>query len=250
MTAATFTLGAQEITRATLYGAGFSNLYDTYLSPQEYRGVDFRVLRESTRATHWMQGKVSRQTLFQANVAYTHNRAGNNNTLAGMAGWNYGWHYNFRLTDSFRLLAGGLIDLEGGFVYNLRNGNNPASARASVGLDASGMAVWGVRLKGLPLTLRAQLSVPLMGLCFSPHYGQSYYEIFTLGNSGGVVQFTSLHNRPSLRALLTADFPVGRIHMRLAYLWDAQQSSLNGIDTHTYSHVFLVGVIKKFKLVK
>ena len=45
---------------------------------------------------------------------------------------NYGLQYQFRLTENFKLLAGGLIDANGGFVYNLRNTNNPASARAYV----------------------------------------------------------------------------------------------------------------------
>ena len=35
------------ITRATMYGAGFTNVYDTYLSPQEYKGVEFRISRET-----------------------------------------------------------------------------------------------------------------------------------------------------------------------------------------------------------
>ncbi|MDR0962225.1 MAG: DUF3316 domain-containing protein [Mediterranea sp.] len=242
-------LRSQEITRATLYGAGFANVYDTYLSPQEYKGVDFRISRESTRMTSWMQGRISRQTLFQIDLGYTHNRVDNNNTFSGLANWNYGLHYNFPLTANFRLLAGALIDLNGGFVYNLRNGNNPASARAYANLDASGMAVWNLRIKRYPITLRYQLNLPVAGVMFSPHYGQSYYEIFSLGNADGVVKFTSLHNQPSLRQMLTADFPVGKLNMRLAYLWDAQQSSVNDIRTHTYSHVFMIGVVKKFVLV-
>ena len=39
------------ITRATMYGVGFTNVFDTYLSPQEYKGVDFRISRESMRMT-------------------------------------------------------------------------------------------------------------------------------------------------------------------------------------------------------
>ena len=232
-------------TRATLYGAGFTNVFDTYLSPQEYRGVEFRVSRESMRMTRWMNGNLSLQTLFQANVGYTHNKVDNNKTFAGLANWNYGLHYNFRLTDNFRLLAGGVGDFNGGFVWNLRNGNNPASARAYVNLDASGMAIWDLRIKGRPITLRYQANLPLMGVMFSPHYGQSYYEIFSLGNAGGVVKFTSLHNQPSLRQMLTVDFPVGQVKMRLAYVCDIQQSNLNDIKTHTYSHVFMVGFVKE-----
>ena len=87
-----------------------------------------------------------------------------------------------------------------------------------------------------------------MGVMFSPHYGQSYYEIFSLGHADGVVRFTSLHNQPSLRQMFTADLPVGRMKMRLAYVWDAQQSSINNLRTHTYSHVFMVGFVNAFYL--
>ena len=146
--------------------------------------------------------------------------------------------------------ARGLADLNGGFVYNLRNTNNPASARAYINLDASGMAIWDLRIKNYPLTLRYQVNLPLMGVMFSPHYGQSYYEIFSLGNSSGVVKFTSLHNQPSLRQMLTADFPIGRAKIRFAYIWDAQQSKVNDIKTHTYSHVFMVGFVKELYLLK
>lgn len=238
------------ITRATLYGVGATNVFDTYLSPQEYRGIEFRIARESMRMTHWLDGNISRQTFFQGNLGYTHNRADNNNTVNALLNWNYALHYNFRLTDNFRLLAGTAGELNGGFVYNMRNGNNPAQARAYVNLAASGMAIWNLRIRNYPLTLRYQLNLPVMGLMFSPHYGQSYYEIFSLGNAGGVVRFTSLHSQPSLRQMLTADFPVGRVKMRLAYLWDAQQSSINDIRTHTYSHVFMVGFVKELYLMR
>ena len=238
------------ITRATMYGVGFTNVFDTYLSPQEYKGVDFRISRESMRMTKWMNGNVSLQSFFQADLGYTHNRVDNNNTFSGLANWNYGLHYNFPITSNFKLLAGGLIDLNGGFVYNLRNGNNPAQARAYINLDASGMAIWDLRIKNYPISLRYQVNLPFAGIMFSPNYGQSYYEIFTLGNWNGVLNFTSLHNQPSLRQMLTVDFPVGRTKMRLAYLWDAQQSKVNDIKTHTYSHVFMVGFVKELFLIR
>ena len=238
------------VPRATTSGVGLTNVFDTYLSPQEYTGIDFRVSRESMRMTRWMDGRLSLQSFFQADLGYTRNKADNNNTFSALANWNYGLHYNFPITGNFKLLAGGLADLNGGFVYNLRNTNNPASARAYINLDVSGMAIWNLRIKNYPLTLRYQVNLPLMGVMFSPHYGQSYYEIFSLGNSSGVVKFTSLHNQPSLRQMLTADFPVGRAKMRFAYIWDAQQSHVNDIKTHTYSHVFMVGFVKELYLLK
>ena len=39
------------VTRATMYGVSYTNVYDTYLSPQEYKGIDFRISRESMRMT-------------------------------------------------------------------------------------------------------------------------------------------------------------------------------------------------------
>lgn len=232
------------ITRATMYGVGFTSVFDTYLSPQEYKGVDFRISRESMRMTKIFDGNISAQSFFQADLGYTHNRADNNNSFSGMFNWNYGLHYQFRLTDNFKLLAGALIDLNGGFVYNLRNTNNPASAKAYANLDASGMAIWNLKIKRFPLTLRYQINTPMIGVMFSPHYGQSYYEIFSLGNSKGVVKLTSFGNQQSLRQMLSVDFPIGHAKMRLSYIADLQQSHLNGIKTHNYSHVFMVGFVK------
>ena len=107
------------VTRATMYGIGFTNVFDTYLSPQEYKGIDFRISRETIRMTKLFDGNVSVQNFFQADIGYTHNRADNNNTFSGLVNWNYGLHYQFRLTENFKLLAGGLIDANGGLVYNL-----------------------------------------------------------------------------------------------------------------------------------
>lgn len=233
------------VTRATSYGVGFTNVFDTYLSPQEYKGIDFRLSRETIRMTRLFDGNVSVQNFFQADLGYTHNRADNNNMFSGLVNWNYGLHYQFRLTENFKLLAGGLLDLNGGFVYNLRNSNNPASARAYINLDASGMAIWHLKVKHYPLTLRYQVNLPVIGMLFSPHYGQSYYEIFSLGHASGVVRFTSLHNQPSLRQLLTVDLPIGKTNMRFSYLADLQQYKVNHLKTHTYSHVFMVGVVKE-----
>lgn len=238
------------VTRATMYGVGAMNVYDSYLSPQEYKGVEFRISRESMRMTSLGDGNISAQNFFQANLAYTHNRADNNNTFVGQVNWNYGLHYQFRITDNFKLLAGGLADLNGGFIYNLRNTNNPASARAYINLDASGMAIWHTRIKNYPLVLRYQVNLPVVGVMFSPHSGQSYYEIFTLGESSGVVQFTSLHNQPSLRQMFSVDLPIRYTKMRLSYVCDLQQSKVNGLRTHLYSHIFMVGFVKDLFLIR
>lgn len=249
-------LPAQEetkrpITRSTMYGAGVVNLYDTYLSPLEYTGVQARVLRESTRMTRWFDGNISRQTLFQGYIGMADNPAETASELAGMVNWNYALHYNFSLMDGqLRLLAGPMVQLHGGFLYNTRNGNNPAQAKLYANLAASSMAVYHIPWKRMPVTLRYQVDTPLLGLMFSPTYGQSYYEIFSLGHTDGIVHFTSLHNQPSLRHWLTADLAFRPFTLRLGYMADMQQSRVGGLRTHDYSHSFMVGLVKKLLLVK
>ena len=72
------------VTRATMYGAGYTNVYDTYLSPQEYKGIEFRLSRESIRMTKLFDGNVSTQSFFQANLSYTKNRAETSNAFEKM----------------------------------------------------------------------------------------------------------------------------------------------------------------------
>lgn len=240
---------ARPITRSTMYGLGAINLYDTYLSPTEYSGVHIKVLRESTRMTPWMDGNVSRQTLFQGYVATTENRAETANELAGMVNWNYALHYNFDLFDNrLRLSAGPMVQLHGGFTYNTRNSNNPAQARLYANLAASGMAQYHIPWKRCPINLRYQIDTPFLGVMFSPQYGQSYYEIFSLGHSDGTVVCTSFHNQPSLRHWFTADFGFRKFTLRVGYMADMQQSKVNNLRTHDYSHSFLIGLVKKLTL--
>ena len=238
------------ITRATTLGVGYTNILDTYLSPQEYKGIEGRVARETMRMTKLFNGNVSLQNFFQAYLSYTHNSPDNNNTFAGLVNWNYGLHYQFHINDHLKLLAGGLGDFNGGFVYNLQNSNNPASAKAYANIAASGMIIYRFKIRNYQLVARYQANLPVAGVLFSPNYGQSYYEIFTLGNSDGVVKFTTLKNQPSVRQLFSLDFPVGCSKLRLNYLWDIQQSKVNQLKTHTYSHIFMVGFVRDLYLVK
>lgn len=238
------------VMRATLYGVGFTNILDTYLSPAEYTGPEVRILRESMRMTKLMDGRVSVQSLFQGHLSLTENRAGTGSEIAGLVNWNYALHYQFRLSEKLKILAGPLLDLNGGFVYNLRNSNNPAQAKIYANLAASGMVIYRFRIGNYPLVARYQANLPLMGIMFSPEYGQSYYEIFNLKHDGKNVLFTSLHNQPSLRQFLTLDFPIRSVNMRFGYVCDIQQAKVNRLKSHTWSHVFMLGFVKNFYLLK
>ena len=252
-------VGAQEdslratryVMRSTLFGVGHSNVFETYLSPLEYTGTEVRFLHESMRMTRLLGGKVSGQSLIQVNASYNKNISQTAEMYAGLVNWSYALHYQFRMNDDkLKILVGPMLDLNGGVVYNRRNSNNPAQAKAYGGLGASGMLIYKFRIARYPLTVRYQANLPLLGVMFSPEYGESYYEIFSLGNGGRNVVFTSLHNNPSLRQMVTLDFPIRNVTMRVGYVCDIQQSKVNNLKSHAYSHDFMIGLVRNLYLLR
>ncbi len=238
----------RHVMRSVMIGAGHNNTFETYLSPLEYEGPEVRFAYETMRMTRLMDGNVSAQNLFQLHASYTENISQTNHTYGGLVNWSYALHYQFRPAKGLKILFGPMLDLNAGVVYNRRNSNNPAQAKAYGGLGASGMLIWKFRIRNYPMTVRYQANLPLLGAMFSSEFGESYYEIFSLGNGGRNVVFTSLHNNPSLRQLLTLDFPVGNTVMRVGYVCDLQQAKVNNLKSHTYSHDFMIGVVRNLYL--
>ena len=238
------------VMRSTTFGVGASNIYDTYLTPVEYKGIEFRITSESMRMTRMLRGNVSGQSLLNVNFSLTENDSETGNMYYGMANWSYALHYQFKLSKNLKILTGPFLDLNAGFIYNVRNSNNPAQAKAYGGLGASGMAIYNFKIARYPMKLRYQVDIPLAGLAFSPQYGQSYYEIFELGHRDHNVVFTSIHNAPSLRQMLTLDFPVGNVILRAGYLCDIRQFKVNHLRSHAYSNNFMIGFVRNIYRIK
>ncbi len=241
--------GVKVVTSAKLVGIGATQMLDTYLSPEKYSGEDLRFISHVVRqrkGSDW-----SRQIVWQGNVAMADNRASEGSEMAGMLTFNYGAHRNWQLLNGrLRLKAGALIDANIGFLYNTRNGNNPAQARFSVNLSPSVGASYDFRLWGKPLAVNYEASAPLIGVMFSPNYGQSYYEIFSEGNYDHNVVPTTIGSTPSLRHMLTLDFRLLHTTWRVGYLGDYWQANVNSLKYHTYTHALVVGVVKRFSIVK
>ena len=238
------------VMRATMVGAGYANVFDSYLSPLEYSGPEVRFLFENMRMTHLMDGNVSAQHLFQINFAYTDNISKSAKGYSGLINWSYALHYQKSYADRFKLLFGPMLDINAGVIYNRRNSNNPAQAKAYANLGASAMAIYKFHIKNYPLVVRYQANLPFMGIMFSPEYGESYYEIFGLKNGGKNVLFTSVHNTPSLRQLLTLDLPIRNTILRVGYVCDIQQAKVNHLKSHAYSHNFMIGFVRNIFLLK
>ncbi|WP_296948186.1 DUF3316 domain-containing protein [uncultured Dysgonomonas sp.] len=215
---------------------GSANMYDTYLSPLEYKGFSIHLMYEQMRRTTWFDYKFYKQQIFELDLSKGDNPAKNVSEYWVLLSYRIGGHYMVYNTDNFRLGLGGLWDINGGVLYNERNGNNPASARAYSNLNLSVTASykfkWGA--------MRWQIDSPFMGILFSPKYGQSYYEI-SLGNSVGLVYFASYHNLRALRNYISMDIPINKYTIRVGYMGSWYQTKVNEIQTHQYTNSFVIG---------
>jgi len=226
--------------KATLFGIGASNMYDTYLSPIKYKGISLQLFHEQMKRTSWFGGKFTRQ--FSVGIEYStgENMAKNAREYFFMADINWGGHYDLYKTDKFRFSAGALWNISAGVLYNERNSNNPASARLRTNINLSAIAFYKWKIA----TFRWQMDSPVIGLLFSPNFGQSYYEI-SLGNTVGTANFASLHNQRALRNYITVDFPVNKFIIRVGYLGEFYQTKVNHLQTHHYTNSFVIGLVSE-----
>lgn len=241
---------AQEVVRTSTYqvGVGSTNILDTYLSQEHFSGAGFTYLYTTDRAR---TGRAWHTLMeHQANIAHVHDRPDQVDELQGDYTFFIGrlrrWSM---LSDRLTLEAGGMAAFNLGFIYNTYNSNNPAQARLSLNLMPTGAASYRFRLLGRNAALRYEVQLPLVGVMFSPNYGQSYYEIFNRGNYDHNVVPTTFISSPTMRHQLMADINVSsHTTLRFGYLADIQQSHVNNLKSHIYSHRFMLGFVKKFSV--
>lgn len=236
------------VSRAYLLGVGHTNLLDTYLSPMAYQGGQISYLGERTRTTRIAGGRVGFQSIFQILGSYTLSPVQNSAMMGGCFLSRNGWHYRWQPVAALRLYAGGSVNLTGGGWYHTRNGNNPAQAKLQLDVAASVAAKWSFRIGHQPLSVRGQVDLLLAGMMFSPNYGQSYYELFSLGHYDHNLCFIYPGNAPTFRQMLTLDIPLRKATLRVGYVSEIEQSRVNGLKNHRYSHSFMIGYVLDLKV--
>ncbi len=227
----------RPVNQSTLVGIGKAFLFDSYLSPLPYDGTIYSLMHDRIQGTPHFGGNLLLQQQFQIEVAITENPTSSASEYYGNINYRFNGLYPLLKTNRFRLLGGGGVEAALGGIYNMRNTNNPGSLKTSTNLNLSAMALYNWR----GITFRWQLTSPFAGLFFSPEYGHSYYEIFTLGNNKGTIHFASFHNQQALRNYFTVDVPIQRVTLRLGYLNDYYRTHENQLITRVVSHQFMLG---------
>ena len=242
--------GAQKVvTRSTMLGFGSTNILDTYLSAEHFKGsgMSFVTTIERERPDkHW--GTLMEH---EANLSTAKDRAKSQTEMEGAYNFYWGKLYSWQLFDnSLKLQAGGLVNASLGVIYNTSNSNNPAQARAHLNVMPTGVATYKFNLWNKAFTARYELALPLCGIMFSPNYGQSYYEIFSLGNYDHNVVPTTFVSAPEWRQMLTLDVRLWKsASLRIGYLGNMQQAKVNNLRQHIYTHRLLIGFTKQFSII-
>ncbi len=240
------------VTNTRMIGIGGAEVLDTYLSPLHYSGQELRFISHTLRERN-DSVRLFHQIIHQGNLSILDNKSGYGGEMAGSYNFQYGWHwhlYNHHFSSSsLSISAGGNIDANIGFIYNTRNSNNPAQAKANLNITPTAAAVYTLNGRH-PVAIRYEIGIPVAGVMFSPNYGQSYYEIFSEGNYDHNIVPTWIGNAPSMRQALTVDYNVWGTTCRIGYLGDYQQAKVNGLKSHIYTHALVIGVVRKFGVKK
>lgn len=247
-------------TNALMLGIGYTDMLDTYLSPEKYRGTEVRFISHTRRET--TTSTLVKEITHEGSVAFADNRSGNGGEIAMGYALSYALLKKWKI-DAWRrpvnILVGAAANLNIGMLYNTRNGNNPANARLSLHIEptvavdvpigkprhSKGIALGPGSCARFPVVLHYEAQAPLCGLMFSPNYGQSYYEIFSRGNYDHNCVPTTFVATPSLRQTLTVDFRWLHTTWRIGYLGDYKQAKVNNLKQHTYTHAVVIGVVRR-----
>ena len=233
-----------NVTHATMFYGGVSSQQDTYLTPLRYTGYQLSMLHEGLRMTSIWQGRVSGQSLVQLNFTSSSSDSGKGSYLGGQVHYDYALHYNWLLGERWRLMVGPQLGGSLGVLYNARNSNNPAQAIANVHLNASAAAIFRFPFCRREAALRLQTDFQLFGVMFSPNYGQSYYEIFTLGHPDHNVVATLPWSALRWRNQLTMDIPLRHASIRYGFFMDMQSSRVNSLIHSQFTGGFILGWVR------
>lgn len=259
-----FVLPLTANAQSHMIGVGPSRILDTYISQEKFSsvGITYLYIRAGKKPYKRWQNNIEHEV----DLSKTRDRSHTTSMLEG----NYNLYWGRVATvasmtsrtsrtsrssmtsmasissqNGFQLQAGLAANVNLGFLYDMSTSNNPAQARFALNLMPVGIATYGFNIKQQHFSLRYELNLPLVGLMFSPNYGQSYYEIFSRGNYDHNIVTTTFVSAPNFRQLLTLDWQVSeKWAVRVGYLGNYQQADVNHLKSHIYTHRFVIGITK------
>lgn len=233
---------SRPITQIYMLEAGGASALDTYLSPLRYHGASLALAGTWSKALPWMAD--SWLMRFDTRLAFERMLNPAQTAMELGFDFSFSWEAAWRHTFPSRLsvTAGASADIGAGALYLPRNSNNPASAKADIGISLAASASYPVRIGKLHVLISDHVKLPTLSAFFSPAFGEPYYEIY-LGNHSGLVHAGWWGNHFGIDNLLTFDLDLGPSALRLGYRYHLQSSWVNHINTQLQQHSFVIGWI-------
>lgn len=217
-----------------LVGIGHTDVMDTYLSPYSYKGARLDIVFDK-RYSHTLHR-------IELHGSATENPAGNVNEYEGGAAYSVAHLFDVIAKGRFSLNIGLMGSAYAGGLYNERNGNNPAQAKVSLLGKCAAVAQYDFNWLHRTMRLEYMAEFPLLGVAYSPQFGQSYYEEFSIGNYDHNCVVAHTFNTPSYTHHLLVEFPVCKSTIYFGYRGVIDQSKYNHLRYHSYNHSLLIGL--------
>lgn len=250
--------------QASYLGLGGVVIKDDYLSPMSYGGFNLGLSRESLRKRYPRHGVLGQlwgrkspkgetegttwlsHRLTSVDLSLTENPARNASIYRIQARWDYARLYRLVSSDWGTLRIGPGYTLGVGGLYSSRNGNNPITFKADASLGLSVHYTHRLRLMDFPIGLKAQLRADLVGLQWSQHFGESYYEMLFLRQTVMQrLQLVHLANQQSFQLRLGVDLPLFRgADLSLLYRMQYRNWRVNDLPNRQVDHGMYVGLVR------
>ena len=236
---------AKAQTSTHMLGLGPSKILDTYLTPEHFSGTGYTYLYIKDTAPTDTLRRWTSTIEHEVDFSKTKDRSGNTSNLEATYNLYWARYYNLQPIRHLRLQVGAVANAHLGGIYNMTSSNNPAQAYGSINIMPSATAAYDFNIGSQHFSARYELNLPLIGVMFSPNYGQSYYEIFCQGNYDQNIVPTTFISAPTFRQVASVDWHFSqRMSLRLGYLGNYQQSNVNNLKCHIYAHRIMIGLTR------
>lgn len=233
--------GVRPVMASYYLKTGGGQIIDTYLSIIPYKGFEIGAGFENIRTSRFREHKWATRHLLETEFLRALNSRKNSQMLSYMFNYEFDYMRRYTLPCGLRLFVGGNLVADAGTTYT-GLGNNPAAAKATIDLGIAAMAMYRLQIKNYPITIKDNLSFPLIGAFICPQFGASYYEMFYLGNREGLIHFGYPGNNLYISNMLTLDLPVKRRSIRIGYECKFRSMHQNHLVYKNFAHEFIFGV--------
>lgn len=245
------------------WGVKFSDLKDDYLSPNNYRGLSLTYLSVTIKPFEWFDFSkgIPSGSIFAYYPSYVVDNwiiydnceisigsavsyAKNRGIYFFDAVINKSYMRGYRLNSFGKLYIGLGAGINLGSIYSGINGNNPVSLKLNSSLITSLLYNYRIPFRSYPMNFRLLVSSSLCGLSFSPEFGESYYEIFSLQDNGFLnrLYFVSLKKFRDNKIKLSIDIPaIDLFIINIGLFYSVYNTNINKLNVENNSFGISLG---------